>query len=70
MHKAISDKRMELKSLEKKVHPMEDLFKQFRAWLEDTNNQLDALSPVAIASPERDQQLQKAKVHILGPAVY
>ena len=42
---------------------MEDLFRQFRAWLESTNGTLDKLSPAATDQAEREQQLQKAKVH-------
>lgn len=55
-------KKTDLKALGRKVLPMEDLFRQFRAWLESTNDTLDKLSPAATDQPERGQQLQKAKV--------
>lgn len=58
-------KKADLKALGKKVHPMEDLFHQFRAWLESANSALDKLSPAATDQPEREQQLQQAKVDSL-----
>ena len=42
---------------------MEDLFKQFRAWLKSSNGTLDELSPAASEQAERDQQLMQAKVN-------
>ena len=41
---------------------MEDLFKEFRAWLGATEKKLGDLSPPAGESREREQQLQEAKV--------
>ena len=41
---------------------MEDLFKEFRAWLGATEKKLGDLSPPAGESGEREQQLQEAKV--------
>ena len=55
-------KRGDLKTLGRKVHPMEDLFHQFQAWLESTNLTLDKLSPAATDQAEREEQLKQAKV--------
>ena len=41
---------------------MEDLFKEFRAWLGATEEKLGGLSPPAGESGKREQQLQEAKV--------
>ena len=41
---------------------MEDLFREFRAWLGATEEKLGGLSPPAGESKEREQQLQEAKV--------
>ena len=62
MFQIAAGKKTDLKALGRKVHPMEDLFRQFKAWLESTNDTLDKLSPAASEQPEREQQLQKAKV--------
>ena len=44
---------------------MEDLFHQFQAWLESTNATLEQLTPAAaIGQPEREKQLEQAKVII------
>jgi hypothetical protein len=61
---AATGKKTDLKTLGRKVHPMEDLFRQFKGWLEGTNDTLDKLSPAASEQSEREQQLQKAKVHV------
>ena len=44
---------------------MEDLFRQFQAWLEDSNSSLDQLSPAATDQTERGEQLKKAKVSFI-----
>jgi len=41
---------------------MEDLFREFRAWLGATEEELGGLSPPARESSQREQQLQEAKV--------
>ena len=61
-HQLASDKKTQLRTLDRKVRPMEDLFKEFRAWLGATEKKLGDLSPPAGESGEREQQLQEAKV--------
>ena len=61
---AIASKRGDLKTLGKKVKPMEDLFQKFRSWLKETEAQLASLSPPSTEDPDRTRQLQQAKVHL------
>lgn len=62
LSQAIESKRSNLKTLEKKVRPMEDLFQKFRAWLLEMGTHLSSLSPPSQQEGERSKQLQQAKV--------
>ena len=57
-----SDKKSQLKAVDHKIRTMEDLFREFRAWLGATDEELIGLSPVARESSDREQQLQETKV--------
>ena len=67
MLQAIGSKRSDLKTLEKKVRPMEDLFQKFRTWLSEIGTQLSSLSPPSQQEGERSRQLQQAKVRLSLP---
>ena len=56
------EKQQKLRSLEKKIRPMEDLFHEFRTWMSSTEEKLAALSPAAIKEEERREQLELALV--------
>lgn len=60
----VSDKRSELKALDRKVRPMEDLFSKFRAWMQESEGELEALTPVpSLAEKEdRNKTLTQAQV--------
>lgn len=64
---AVGSKRSDVKTLEKKVRPMEDLFQKFRAWLSEIGTQLSSLSPPSPQDGERSKQLQQAKVRATLP---
>ncbi len=59
----IASKKGDLKTLGKKVVPMEDLFQKFRSWLKETGSQLASLSPPSTENPGRSRQMQQAKVY-------
>lgn len=60
----MSDKKSELKALDRKVRPMEDLFAKFRSWLEESKAGLVALSPAPSLAEqaEREKTLRQAQV--------
>ena len=60
----VSDKRSELKALDRKVRPMEDMFAKFRAWLEESKASLSSLTPPpSLAEGEqREKVLKQAEV--------
>ena len=60
----LSGKRSELKALEKKLAPMEDLFALFRAWLAKSQMQLASLEPrpSTVEKEERKKTSNMAKV--------
>ena len=62
----VSDKKSEMKALEKKIHPMEDMFAKFRAWLGESKEHLASLTPPPPLSrdQERERILQQAQVCI------
>jgi len=57
----LSGKRSELKALEKKLAPMEDLFARFRAWLAKSQMQLASLEPRPSAA-EKEERMKTLKL--------
>ncbi len=57
----MSDKKSELKALDRKVRPMEDMFAKFRSWLEGSRESLEGLTPPP-SLEERGKTLRQAKV--------
>jgi hypothetical protein len=53
----VSDKKSELKVLDRKVRSMEDMFAKFRAWLVESGETLSALSPAP--SPAEEAEAEK-----------
>ena len=62
----MSDKKSELKALDRKVRPMEDMFAKFRSWLEGSKESLASLTPPPslAAEGEREKTLRQAQVEI------
>lgn len=60
----VSDKKSELKALDRKVRPMEDMFAKFRSWLAESKAGLSAFSPAPSLAEEaeRKKALRQAQV--------
>ena len=54
----LSDKKSELKALERKVRPMEDMFSKLNAWMKGSKEQLTSLHP----RPSPDEKLERERV--------
>ena len=61
-----SDRKQQLKSLERKIRPMEDLFREFRAWLQAAGGGLAALRPFGVEAEQRKGQLEQATVSVVA----
>ncbi len=61
----MSDKKSELKALDRKVRPMEDMFGKFQSWLEGSRESLASLSPPPSLEQERERErtTRQAQVH-------
>ena len=62
----MSDKKSELKALDRKVRPMEDMFSKFQSWLEGSRESLVSLTPPPSLAEggEREKTVRQAQVHM------
>lgn len=64
----VSDKKSELKALDRKVRPMEDMFAKFRSWLEESKTGLSALSPAPSLAQEAEREKAIKQAQVCGMA--